>query len=216
MLKHSMARLSLAALLAVASCSYYGSHKVLTFFGSEPERSQRDKRELEQVERDLRPGPQEYPYGQASVSEATRKAYDLNKSAYEDGEGRTYMGHVRVNSGRVPDRVTVEARGANIEVGDVSVIAYYTGGPGWPEGSYSAVLARYPGVRAITHESGSRQFEMRGLNNPLPREPARLEVWFKIKANRRDSGDTADVWVYFDGSSVGGYRPEYARNPDER
>ena len=179
-----------AFVLSLVSCTYYGSHKILNF-GEEPEQRYPWEEKKKQLEAEMSPGPQYWPY--------------------VEGAQREIMGTVKVKTNDVPSRVTVEALGHNAEVGHVVVLARYISGPEHAQNSYSDCLARDNNMKQIASEGGAVMYEFRGLVNLQPRKPYTMEVWFKIRTHFKSTADVADVWVSFNGSRVGGYKVDYSQ-----
>jgi hypothetical protein len=180
--------LAAAAALGCVSCTYYASHKILTL-GEEPEQAIPYQKDFEQVDLELRPGPQEFPY--------------------VEGAGKVVMAMVKVVTREVPSRVTLVANGHNAEVGDITILAKYGGGPLNNRAQYSDVVVREMNRKQVASDSGQTLFELRGLHNRQPEPPRWIEVWFKVITHYKNSSDATTVDVHFNGASVGSYSVSY-------
>ncbi len=178
------------AIALLSSCTYYGSHKIL-LQGEEPEQRHEYEDRKKQLEVEMSPGPQYFPY--------------------IEGAGKEVMACVKVNADDVPSTITVEAIGHNAHVGDITILARYLGGPDHSKNSYSDILATKKDLRQIASDEGAVMFEFKGLFNHQPRKPDRIEVWFKVITHFKSTSDTADVWVSFNGDRVGGQKVDYSQ-----
>lgn len=171
----------LPALSALAACGYYTSHKIL-HAGEEVKDWKAYHRYQEALETE-HPRRIRFPYVSGAVKELRQR--------------------IVVGTDEVPSRIEVEARGHNGEIQGISVLARYRGTALEPDRAYSATLGADRTRTIIDSEAWLRTSTFRGLMNPRPEKPIRLEIWFKAICYFKGADDRIIVRALFDGTEAG-------------